>query len=61
MKTLELVYEKLSIPGFQKMKPKAEKYLESVKNFEKNKFQLDENEVKTVKEKLDFAYKEWGY
>jgi len=56
------IYKELSLPEFSKMKPKLISYLDTLKNYKKNKFEEINNEVKTqIKKEWSKYYEKWGY
>lgn len=58
---MERVYKSLGLNGFETAKPCFEKYLGSVKNFEKNKFSMSEEDKENVKRRWGFVFEEYGY
>ena len=61
VKTLESVYKKLGLNGFENAKPNFEKYVEKHKNYKPDTYKLD----KIIKDKIynewEFAFKEFAY
>ena len=57
----EMIYKKLSIPGFEEAKADIEKYVGGKKGYKKNKYQYDERTIQLVQENWDFALKQWDY
>lgn len=56
METVEEVYKQLGIPGFEDAKPTISAYLDSVKDYKKNKFKPL---GKKQKERIDSKWKVW--
>jgi len=61
MKTVEIIYSKLDIPGFKNAKPAFEKYVKKHENYKKNHHKFDEEIKDKVSKEWDFAFKEFGY
>jgi omega-hydroxy-beta-dihydromenaquinone-9 sulfotransferase len=60
--TIERVYRELGIPDYDKAFPEIDKYLKSVKNYEKNKFRDIKPEIEArILNEWKFAFDEWGY
>lgn len=57
----ELVYNKLSIPGFTEARTDIEKYVGGKKGYKKNKYKYDERTVRLVQENWKFALEQWKY
>jgi len=58
---LERIYDGLGLPGFTAARPALAAYLESVRGFEKNKYDVNGQIVARVNELWRFAFDEWGY
>jgi hypothetical protein len=59
--TIGGLYETLSIPGFDKALPNIEKFLDSEKSYKTNKYPYDRAFLEKVRERLEFAFDEFGY
>jgi hypothetical protein len=59
---LERIYAQLHLGEFQKVKPRFELYLKTLKAYKVNpKVQLEKEIKEQIKKRWDFAFKEWGY
>lgn len=59
---VERIYKDLDIPNYNEALPEIDKYLKSVKNYEKNKFRDIKPEVsERILKEWKFAFDEWGY
>jgi len=58
---IEKIYSNLNLSGFSNAKPSFQKYIQSKKNFRKNKYEIDEEIIKKVEEHWDFTIKKWNY
>lgn len=58
---IERIYRDLGLEGFEKAKPRIEKYIESQKGYTPNKYKIDENVMQKISRRYDFTFKEWGY
>jgi hypothetical protein len=61
LEQLERIYDALRLPGFLAARPMVAAYLESVRGFRKNQYDLDGQIVARVNEHWRFAFEEWGY
>ena len=60
--TIERVYSKLELGGFEEALPNIEQYLNSVRGFSKNaKPKLPNEIIREINERWSFAFEEWGY
>ncbi len=60
--TLEKVYQEVSLDGFESVKPALMKYLESQKNYKRNRFnELSKEQLKEINTRWKFAFDEWNY
>jgi len=58
----EKIYKQLNLGGFETAKPEIQKYLDSVKKYEKNKFRdLSPETEERLRKEWKFAFDEWGY
>lgn len=59
---IEKMYRELSLPDFEVAKPHIQEYLNSVKNYKKNKFRNLRPEIQErINKEWRFAFEEWGY
>lgn len=58
---VELLYDRLSLDGFQHAKPAMERHLAAQKGFHKKKYQFDPETIRTVEQHWGDAVKQWGY
>jgi len=62
LSTFENIYQTLGLGDWENLKPTIKEYLDSKKNYKKNKFvPLDEKLVERIKEEWGFAFEEYGY
>lgn len=61
MQVLERIYSDLSLPGFETAKPHMQKYVESVTNYETNRYGFDDDTVARWTPYLKVALDRWGY
>ena len=55
------IYDHLGIDGFEEAKPYFDAYLESQKNYKKNKFELTPELRDKINAKLGFYFEHYGY
>ncbi len=58
---LKIIYTTLNLPGFEKNKDKFTKYLEKLKNYKKNKFQLTNRVIEMIRRHWVFTINKWNY
>jgi omega-hydroxy-beta-dihydromenaquinone-9 sulfotransferase len=58
---LEGIYEALGLPGFSDAEPDFCAYVESISDYRKNAYTLNEDIVAKVNEHWHMTFKEWGY
>ncbi len=58
---IEKIYTTLKIDGFEEAKYLIQTFIQSNKNYEKNKYRITKKEMKLVLEKWSFAMKNWNY
>lgn len=58
---LRKVYDELGLSGFEEALPRFEKYLESTKSYQKNKFRLYERLRLKINARLGFYFEHYGY
>jgi hypothetical protein len=61
MSELEMIYKTLELGDFENVRPLLEQYLESLGNYEKNRFEFPAEIVNTVNENWAFAMEAFGY
>lgn len=61
LKTVEMIYSKFGIPGFEKAKPAFEGYIKKHVVYERNNHTISEQIKRTVSAEWGFAFKEYGY
>jgi hypothetical protein len=59
--TLQLIYGRLGLSGFEQFWQKAESYLESVSHYRKNFYRLDEKSKQKVQQRWGRNFKRYGY
>lgn len=59
--TLQKVYEKLNLPGFEAMRPKLEEYVRSISDYQTNIYHFDDDLVAKIHQHCGFAIDKWGY
>ncbi len=56
------IYQQLNIPGYEQALPHFKAYMDTVANYEKNRFKpLEEATKARIKEEWGFSFGEWGY
>jgi hypothetical protein len=58
---LERIYNKLNLQGFDKNKNRFEIYLEQIKSYKKNKFQMDDRILNLIEKNWRFTIDKWNY
>lgn len=62
IETVRKIYQELNLPDFDKALPHFEDYLNSVKNYQTNKFKSIEPTLeKRILSEWGFSFSEWGY
>jgi len=61
MKTLEEIYEKIDLEGFNEAKPFFQKYLDEKKEYKTNKYVFDKKSIDDVEKNWDLTIKKWKY
>ncbi len=61
LKTLELIYSKFGISGFEKAKPAFEEYLKKHELYERNHHKIDEQIKKKVYREWEIIFNAFGY
>lgn len=55
------IYEKLSLPGFEKARPAIAAYVNKKKGYKKNEYKYDPATIEIVDKHWGFALNKWGY
>jgi hypothetical protein len=58
---LKYIYETLGLPGFDAVKPNFIRYIDSIADYRKNAYRMDEDVIEKVNHHWAFAFEEWGY
>jgi len=58
---MKKVYEGLKIPNFEDVEPAMRTYLASVRGYQKNEYEIDDDVITKVNEHWRFAFDAWGY
>jgi hypothetical protein len=59
---VEMIYERLNLPGFERFRPKLEGYVKSLKGYEKNKFvELEPEARRKINAAWQRSFEQWGY
>ena len=61
LEELEKIYTDLSIPGFKKARKNFEIYLDSLKDYQVTKYEIDEELQTKIYNDLSFTSEKWGY
>jgi hypothetical protein len=61
LEVLEKLYGSLELGDFREVRPRFERYLDSLGRFEKNRFDFPSDVVETVNEHWGFAFEAFGY
>jgi len=61
MSVLQRVYQALDIPGFDVARKSMQSYLDSVSDYRKNRYELDDAAIKNVNKRWGFVFDTWGY
>lgn len=62
MEIMEEAYQHLSLQGFEKAKPAMEAYLDSTKDYKRNKFKpLSAEQKEKIDRRWEFAFDAWAY
>jgi omega-hydroxy-beta-dihydromenaquinone-9 sulfotransferase len=59
--TLAAAYQALGLPGFDRLKTRLEPYLDSIKDYKKNVFQLDDVTREKVSRRWRAVFERYGY
>ena len=55
------IYDRLGLPGFAAAEPHFRSYIDSVADYRKNAYEMNEHVIATVNRHWQFALDEWGY
>lgn len=61
IKTLEEVYKKLELEGFEEAQPAFKKFVERYKDYKPYTYEIDESIKKKIYKEWEFAFKKFGY
>ena len=61
IQNLESIFTKLKLKNFESIRSKIRSYIESIKNYKKNKYKLNNAIIDKIYEKWGFAIDKWGY
>ena len=61
LSALEMIYDRLSLPGFAKAVNRFNKFTTSQANYKKNQYDLTDDVVQTVNDNWAFAFDTWRY
>ena len=56
---LKYIYNKFNLPGFDLAQVNMQKYVDSLSNYQKNNYKLDEQKRQEISHRWSFAIKEW--
>ncbi len=59
--TLEQVYAKLQLPGFEEMRPRLEEYVRSISDYQTNTYEFSDELLTRIRQHCGFAIDKWGY
>ena len=59
--TLEEIYRKLELPGFEEARPRFQAYADSQKNYRKNRLELSPRLIRKINARLGFYFEHYGY
>jgi hypothetical protein len=55
------IYDELHLNGYEKAEPKILKYIQSIKNYKKNKFTLHKETIEKIYQHWGFTIQRWDY
>jgi hypothetical protein len=58
---IKRIYDELHIGGYEKAEPRFLEYLQSIKNYRKNKFVYSKEIIKKIEKNWGFTIKRWNY
>jgi hypothetical protein len=58
---LQSVYDQLQLPGFEAAKPDLAEYIQSQREYKKNRFDFDPAILERLQREWQFTIDEWGY
>jgi omega-hydroxy-beta-dihydromenaquinone-9 sulfotransferase len=61
MQVLERIYGDLKLPGFDEARPRMERYVATLSNYQTNTYVTDPDTARRVREACGFAFDTWGY
>ncbi len=61
METLERIYGRLELPGFQAAKPRFQAHIDSQRHYQVNQFHLEPRLQRKINEQLGFYFEHYGF
>lgn len=61
LRQMQLLYEKLALDGFDNMRPRLEKYLESIKGYETNRYEITPELRAKITQRWGPILRQYGY
>lgn len=62
MACMERIYSHLSLPDFHVVKADVQAYIDSVNDYQKNRFpELEPEQIRAINQRWAFAFEAWGY
>jgi hypothetical protein len=61
LQSLETIYDRLRLPGFDRFRIRTSQYLETIKGYKKNKFQMDDADREKVRMRWYATFDRYGY
>ena len=58
---LRRIYDHLGLPGFDKAEPAFRAYIDSQKDYQKNRFDIEPRLVRKINEQCGFYFEHYGY
>jgi len=58
---IEKIYKDLQMEGFESIRPELKKYVDSISDYQKNSYNLDEEDSELVKKEWRIFIDRWGY
>lgn len=55
------VYEQLNLPGYEEMRPRLERYVDSISDYKTNRYEFGAETLNRIEEHCGFAIDRWGY
>jgi hypothetical protein len=61
MEMIKEIYTSLELEGYEEASPHFRSYIDQMKNYKKNKHEIDPELLNRIQKEWGFAMKEWGY